>query len=127
MSPGSSGVAILLKPHLNFQLLDFKQDLEGHVMSILISCSKLKLNIISINAPNMLRSRKIFYSNLHEYFFTGWELIIGSDFNCIDSKLDKYGSNSDMSFTRKDEVTKLKHDFFLKDIWQSKNLLTSIY
>ena len=119
-SPGSSGVAILFKPDLNFQLLDSKQDLEGRVMSILISCGKLKLNIISIYAPNLLRSRKEFYRNLHEYFFTGRELIIGGDFNCIDSNLDKYGGNSDMGFTGKDEVAKLKRDFFLKDIWRTK-------
>ena len=93
--PGSSGVTILLKPDLNFQLLDSKQDFEGRVMNILISCGKLKLNIISIYAPNLLHSRKEFYRNLHEYFFTGCELIIGGDFNCIDSNLDKYGGNSE--------------------------------
>ena len=36
-SPGRSGVAILHKKDFNFQLLDSKQDLEGRVMSILIS------------------------------------------------------------------------------------------
>ena len=119
-SPGSSGVAILLKPDLNFKLLDSKQELEGRVMSILISCSKLKLNVISIYAPNMLRSRKDFYHNLYENFFTGCELIIGGYFNCIDSNLDKCGGNSDMGFTVKDEAAKLKRYFFLKDIWRTK-------
>ena len=93
-------------------------------MSILISCGKLKLNVISIYAPNMLRSRKEFYRNLHEYFFTGCQLIIGGDFNCVDSNLDKYGGNSDMGFTGKDEVAKLKRDFFLNDIWRTKNKRT---
>ena len=123
-SSGSSGVAILLKPDFNFQLLDSKQNLEGHVMSILISCGKLKLNIISIYVPNLLHSRKEFYRNLHEYFFTGCELIIGGDFNCIDSNLDNYGGNSDMGFNGKDEVAKLKRDFFLKDIWRTKKQRT---
>ena len=81
-------------------------------MSILISCGKLKLNAISIYAPNMLRSRKDFLRNLHEYLFTGCELIIGGDFNCIDSNLDKYGGNSDMGFIGKDKVGKLKRNFF---------------
>ena len=51
MSPGSSGIAILHKPDLNFQMLDSKQDLEGRVMRILISCVNLILNIISIDVP----------------------------------------------------------------------------
>ena len=88
-SPGSlnsSGTAILFKKHLNINLLDFKQDFEGSVMSTLVSYGHLKINLVSIYAPNTLHERKLYFQNLHEFFFTGSEWIIGADFNCILSK-----------------------------------------
>lgn len=122
-SPGSlssSGTAILFRRHLNINILDFKQDFEGRVMSTLVSYGHLKINLISIYAPNTLRERKLFFQNLHEFFFTGSELIIGGDFNCIDSQKDKYGGNFDTGFVGKQEISKLKSDFYLTDIWWKK-------
>ena len=85
-SLNSSGTAILFKKNLKFNLLDFKQDFEGRVINTLVSYGHLKINQVSIYAPNILRKRKLFFQNLHEFFFTSSELIIGGDFNCILSK-----------------------------------------
>ena len=123
-SPGSthsSGTAILFKKNLNITPLNFKQDFEGRVMSVLVSYGHLKMNLVSIYAPNTLRERKLFFQNLHEFFFTGSELIIGGDFNCVDSNQDKYGGNVDTGFVGTQELAKLKSDFYLTDIWRKKN------
>ena len=59
------------------------------------------VNLGSICVPNTLCERKLSFQNLHEFFFTGSELIIGGDFNCIDSQRDKYGGNFDTGFVGK--------------------------
>ena len=100
---------------------DFKRDFEGRVISVLASCGNLNVNFVSIYAPNTLRARKEFFTNLHEFFFTNSELIIGGDFNCIDATLDKKGGNSNAGFAGKEEVKKLKADFNLCDIWRKMN------
>ena len=120
-SLNSSGTAILFKKNLKFNLLYFKQDFEGRVINTLVPYGHLKINQVSIYAPNILRKRKLFFQNLHEFFFTGSELIIGGDFNCIDSQKDKYGGNIDTGFVGKQELSKLKSDFYLTDISRKKN------
>ena len=54
-------------------------------------------------------------------FFTGCELIIGGDFNCVESALDKRGGNTNSGFAGKIELTKLKSDFQPVDIWRQRN------
>ena len=120
-SLNSSGTAILFKKNLKFNLLYFKQDFEGRVINTLVPYGHLKINQVSIYAPNTLRKRKLFSQNLHEFFFTGSELIIRGDFNCIDSQKDKYGGNIDTGFVGKQELSKLKSDFYLTDISRKKN------
>ena len=90
-------------------------------MSTLVSYGHLKINLVSIYAPNTSHERKPFFQNLHEFFFTGFELINGGDFNCIDSQKDKYSGNFDTGFVVKQKLSKLKSDFYLTDIWRKKN------
>ena len=111
-SPKSQRTARKLQGYHPVQLLNHLPELSyGH----------LKMNLVSIYARNTLHERKLFFQNLHEFFFTGSELIIGGDFNCVDSNQDKYGGNVDTGFVGRQELAKLKSDFYLTDIWQKKN------
>ena len=77
-----------------------------------------RIKIVNIYAPTNVTDRKRFFSKLNEYFFPNAKLIIGGDFNCIDSKRDKYGrSAANIS----EDAKKLKSDFRLIDVWRSKN------
>ena len=106
-SPKSQRTARKLQGYHPVQLLNHLPELSyGH----------LKMNLVSIYAPNTLCERKLFFQNLHEFFFTGSELIIGGDFNCVDSNQDKYGGNVDTGFVGRQELAKLKSDFYLTDI-----------
>ena len=59
----------------------------------------------------------IFFNNLHENFFLGTNLVIGGDFNCYDSLLDKLGGNVNLQ----KELVDFKSDFHLVDIWRKKH------
>ena len=45
---------------------------------------EIMVNIVNIYAPNLVSDCKSFFSCLH-HFISQSELIIGGDFNCVDS------------------------------------------
>ena len=68
-SLNSSSTAILFKRHLNINILDFKQDFEGRVMSTLVSYGHLKINPFEPEA-----------SELNQLRFPGLISIFGGNF-----------------------------------------------
>ncbi|KAK2565976.1 Transposon TX1 uncharacterized 149 kDa protein, partial [Acropora cervicornis] len=60
-------------------------------VEMLMAC--YKINIVNIYAPTNLAERKIFFENLHGFFFTADCIALGGDFNCYESDNDKLGGN----------------------------------
>ena len=87
------GVAVLFSPRCDSQVLSWRKDSLGRVISILIKIDNINLNLVYIYAPTNLSDRKIFFDSLHDFFFQSAALIIGADFNCYDKALDKFGGN----------------------------------
>ena len=108
------GVAVLFSPKCDLDVLSWKRDSLGRVISLLVKIDDVNFNLVNIYAPTNLTDRKTFYVSLHEFFFPSAAVIIGGDFNCYDSALDKFGGNVSIH----KECDGLKADFRLVDVWR---------
>ena len=109
------GVATLISPNCSADVVSWKKDSFGRIVSILIRIDDVDLNLVNVYAPTNLTDRKNFYDSLHEFFISGASaLIIGGDFNCYDNALDKFGGNVSIHH----ELVSLKSDSTLVDAWR---------
>lgn len=60
---------ILLSEQFDANVLSWRKDSEGRVVSLLVQTNAFKINLINIYAPTNLTDRKVFFDNLHEFFF----------------------------------------------------------
>lgn len=81
----------MINPKISLEILLWKKDASGRIIGLLIKTDNVKLNLVNIYLPTVLPEKKAFYENLHEYFLPANALIIGGDFNCTESALDKFG------------------------------------
>ena len=79
-------VGLLPLFRFNCEVISWREDSNGCILSILLLCGNSKIHVINIYAPTNLSGRKAF-------FFPAdfWE--IGGDFNCYEHKMDKLGGN----------------------------------
>ena len=103
------GVAVLFSPNCDSQVLSWKKDSLGRIISLLIRIDNVDFNLVNIYAPTVLTDRKTFYDSLSDFFFPSAALIVGGDFNCFDKELDKFGGNISIQ----KEYADLKTDFRL--------------
>lgn len=108
------GVAILISPKFSDEIVSWKKDSNGRVISILIRVDGVDINFVNIYAPTNRTDRKPFYESIHDFFLPASALVIGGDFNCYDNPLDKFGGNVSVGT----ECTFLKSDFALVDVWR---------
>ena len=104
----------------NRQVSRFLFDSNRRILSLLIDFHNLFLNVVNIYSPNAASERKIFFSDLHNYFLSQGLLLIGGDFNCIDNALDKFNCSTVPSADRTTLVM-LMSDFSLVDVWHKQN------
>lgn len=116
----SAGVAVLFSPSFSGKSLRFVFDSDGRIFSMLIEVGLAKINVLNIYAPNVISDRKAFFENLHDYFISQGDLIIGGDFNCVDSASDKLHSD-DVHSSDKLSISSLKSNFLLTDVWRKRN------
>ena len=67
-----------------------------------------------------MSDRKLFFNRLHTFFLSPGDLILGGDFNCIDSELDRLHIKSDFSADKRCLLA-LKSDFCLVDVFRKQN------
>ena len=116
--PASSrqgGVVTLISSKCSDEIVSWKKDSHGRIVSILIRSNGVDVNLVNIYAPTNLAERKIFFDSLHEFFIPSDAIIIGGDFNCYDNALDKFGGNISIH----KEYESLKNDFALVDVWRN--------
>ena len=111
----SVGVAVFFSERFDGQLVSWKRDTEGRVISLLVSHGNCRFNVVCIYAPTQPSQRNSFLQTFHCFFFANANLIICGDFNCYDSNRDKFGGNPVLS----KELPYIKLHFDLIDIWRS--------
>ena len=67
-----------------------------------------------------MSDRKLFFNRLHTFFLSPGDLILGGDFNCIDSELDRLHIKSDFGADKRC-LSALKSDFCLVDVFRKQN------
>ena len=65
---GGGGVADLFSKICNVEVLSWRKDSDGRVVSVLIKHDDRLINLVSIYALVVLSDRKDFLSSLHEFF-----------------------------------------------------------
>ena len=105
----------LISSKCSDEIVSWKKDSHGRIVSILIRSNGVDVNLVNIYAPTNLAERKIFFDSLHEFFIPSDAIIIGGDFNCYDNVLDKFGGNISIH----KEYESLKNDFSLVDVWRN--------
>lgn len=108
------GVAILVSPDFSDEIVSWKKDSNGRVLSILIRINDVDINFVNVYAPTNRTDRKSFYASIHEFFIPASALVIGGDFNCYENALDKFGGNISIDKA----CSSLRSDFVLVDAWR---------
>ena len=114
-------MAIFVSPRFSGNIIRYVHNTDGRILSLLIDFNSFKFNVISLSAPNTVSDRRLFFDCLNTFFLSPGDLILGGDFNCIDSDLDCLNIKSDFG-TDKHCLSALKSDFCLVDIFPKKNL-----
>ena len=108
------GVAILVSPKTDFDVLQWKKDTSGRVLSVLARAGEINFNLVNIYAPTNPTERKRFFDSISDYFFLNSVKILAGDFNCVERATDKFGGN----FVSAKELKDLRKNTRLVDIWR---------
>ena len=90
---------------------------DGRILTLLVDLICSKFNVFCLDAPNTVSDRRLFFNRLHTFFLSPGDLILGGNFNCVDSDLDRSHIKSDFS-ADKCCLLALKSDFCLVDIFR---------
>ena len=116
----SAGVVIFVSPKFSGKIIRCVHDTDGRILSLLVDFNSFKFNIVCLYAPNTVTDRKLFFNRLYTFFLSPGDLILGGDFNCIHSELDRLHIKSAFS-TDKRCLSALKSDFCRVDIFRKRN------
>ena len=92
----SAGVAIFVSPKFPGNIICYVHDTDGRILSLLVDLNSSKFNVINLYALNTVSDGRLFFIRLHTFFLSHGDLILGGDFNCIDSNLDRLRIKSDL-------------------------------
>ena len=108
------GVLVLISDRVDCEVVSWKRESSGRLISLLVALNNSKFNLLCVYSPSNLAERGDFFSGLHEFFIPAEGLILGGDFNCYDSALDKPGGNVNIN----NEFKELKSTFNPVDVWR---------
>ena len=111
------GVMTCFSDSFDYEVVQWKRDTSGRVVSVVIKINDYSFNIVNIYAPTNLTERKVFFENLHEYFLPSDSIVIAGDFNCYEYQSDKTGGNLSCAKYLADFRT----TFNLVDAWHRLN------
>ena len=120
----SKGTMILFHPKLNFKIEKQISDKNGRFIILDGSFADTRTVLVNIYAPNDVHQQVSFFKELQNRLqdYAEESIIIGGDFNCTLSDLDKKGGNPN---SRKvpvvQEINKLCNLYELNDIWRQRN------
>ena len=115
------GVAILIDSSLDCKVIKETKDAHGRLLILDLDIHETRLRIINIYAPNENRPKRAFLESLREYCDTPRRIIIGGDFNHVPDDMDSSSERTSRDhLIGSEEVTRLCHDFHLKDAFRHK-------
>ena len=128
-NPKASGIAILFKQNLNFDIIRYETDSDGRIIKCFIQIQDQIFQLINIYAPTNPKNKKIFYNELPKIIENENNTIIAGDFNMIeDFSLDKLGGNKSSIHTiGLEKINKIKNKHNLIDIWRKTNPTKKIF
>ncbi|CAH1276931.1 Hypp9429 [Branchiostoma lanceolatum] len=123
------GVGVLVSQR--WSVVSSKGDMNGRVVSVLISDGMEKFNVVNVYAPNVARDRAVLFSSLHEYMYPNASLVLAGDFNCVlDPTLDRHTVSLVSPGSRTQDVIELKslcEDLGLLDSWRAEHPAATEY
>ena len=111
------GVAILCSPEQRDNVSLWQKDADGRLLSLLISCNDVRVNLVNVYAPTNPTERGVFFQSLDPYFFPNSRLFLAGDFNCYDGSVDKMGGSVSIDARLSD----FKSVHFVRDAWRLKH------
>ena len=115
-----AGVALFVSPRFSGKIIRYVHDTDGRILSLLVDLNSCKFNVICLYTPNAMSDCRLFFNRLHTFFLSPDNLLLGGDFNCIDSDLNHLHIKSDFSVDMCC-LSALKSAFCLVDIFRKKN------
>lgn len=110
-------MAILVNQNFQGEIVSWRKDADGRIISLLVEIDDFKIKLLCIYAPTNLTDWKLFFETLHEFFLPEDATILGSDFNCYERELDKFGGNVSLA----NYLTDFRLAFSFEDIWHKLN------
>ena len=124
-STHSRGVMILFKPRLDVGFEKITTDSYGRFIIAEAIIDGTKIVLVNIYAPNDSKQQIAFLRDLSKQFLSMYaneNLVLGGDFNCVISTLDKKGGRPiDSKQTSINELQALIKTHNLLDSWRLKN------
>ena len=124
----SSGVAILFKEKLQFEIINSETDLDGRILKCIIQLEKQLFQIINIYAPTNSKNKQNFYQELPKYIEKQNNTILAGGFNMIEDILRQI--RRQYIFHTSDwikQTKELKNAHNLVDIWRKSNPLKRLF
>ena len=87
-------------PSFTGKVIRFLFDTNGRVLSLFMDIDSFMLNLVNTYSPNSASDRNLFSSGLNDFFIARCGLLIGGDFNCIDSTIGKFNCLSVLPIER---------------------------
>ena len=125
-SSNSRGVAILFPQNCEYQILRYENDNLGRLQLLSIVIENCKYLLVNVYNPNTEAEQVIFLQNMKDALnqfpeVDKHKLIIGGDFNfTYDLNLDALGGNPTLKLKSISEITKIKEQFDLCDIFRTR-------
>ena len=82
--PPLSVERVSLSPKSEFDILQWKKDTSGRVVSLLARAGEMNYNIVNVYAPTNPSERKYFFEFIRDFFPNSVKILAGN-FNCIES------------------------------------------
>ena len=121
-SPHSKGVSILTAKGLPYNVISTHCDNDGRLILTNLELNGVEYSVCNVYCPNDLSDRLKFLGALKRFVNTHAvskkHILVGGDFNCVDSMDDKSSGTLDKSST---ELGNLKCQLNLNDIWRYYN------
>lgn len=118
----SRGVGILFRVGLDIKIDKYHFDSVGRLLVLGILYNNIKYKLVNVYAPNRESDRKEFITSLGQFLTGNSFLILGGDFNFVENTdLDKVGGNLQRGSVGMEEMSALKRDYNLVDLFRTRN------
>ena len=120
----SKGVMILINPKYDVEIVKVEKDNNGRFIILDIKINATHLILINIYAPNDSSQQVQFFHSIQQKLenYADENIIIGGDFNCPLSTLDKLGGRTiDNKRSVIEKISQLSSLYSLQDVWRKKN------